>query len=278
MHRDGRPALTIASHAQTPVLTARPELLRLGPRDLRATLFLPAGHRPGDAPLPVLLDPYGGPAMQKVTAAPHWWDHTSQWFADQGFAVLAVDGRGTPGRGPRWEKTVFADIAGPALDDQADALHAAAALRPGLLDLGRVAVRGWSYGGYLAALAVLRRPDVFHAAVAGAPPVEHRLYDTHWKERFLGRPDEHPERYDAASLLPDAPGLRRPLLLIQGLDDDNVLPAHTLRLSAALLAAGRPHEVLPLVGAAHSPSDELVVEHLHHHQLDFLRRALGPGR
>ncbi|MER7708029.1 prolyl oligopeptidase family serine peptidase [Kitasatospora sp. NPDC097605] len=275
VHRAGLPAtLTLVSHAETPVLTARPDLLRLGPRELRGALFLPAGHRDGDGPLPVLLDPYGGPALQKVTAAPHWWDLTSQWFADQGFAVLAVDGRGTPGRGPRWEKTVHADIAGPALADQVEALHAAAALRPGLLDLDRVAIRGWSYGGFLAALAVLRRPDVFHAAVAGAAPTDHRLYDTHWKERFLGHPDEHPERYDAASLLPDAPGLRRPLLLIQGLADDNVLPAHALRLSAALLAAGRPHEFLPLVGAGHSPGDEAMAEHLLHHQLDFLRRAL----
>ncbi|MFB7476121.1 prolyl oligopeptidase family serine peptidase [Kitasatospora sp. NPDC056184] len=275
VHRDGgHPARTLASHAETPVLTARPEPLRLGPRELRATLFLPAGHRPGDGPLPVLVDPYGGPALQKVTAAPHWWDLTSQWFADQGFAVLAVDGRGTPGRGPRWEKSIFADIADPVLADQVEALHAAAALRPGLLDLDRVGIRGWSFGGFLAALAVLRRPDVFHAAVAGAAPTEHRLYDTHWKERFLGHPDEHPERYDAASLLPDAPGLRRPLLLIQGLADDNVLPVHALRLSAALLAAGRPHEFLPLVGAGHSPSDEAVAEHLLHHQLDFLRRSL----
>ncbi|WP_093865086.1 prolyl oligopeptidase family serine peptidase [Streptomyces sp. TLI_053] len=277
VHRPGRPAATLVSHAQTPVLTARPELLRLGPRELRAALFLPAGHRPGDGPLPVLLDPYGGPATAKVSAAPHWWDLTSQWFADQGFAVLVVDGRGTPGRGPRWEKSVFADIAAPVLADQVDALHATAALRPGLLDLDRVGIRGWSFGGFLAALAVLRRPDVFHAAVAGAAPTDHRLYDTHWKERFLGHPDEHPERYEAASLFPDAPGLRRPLLLIHGLADDNVLPAHSLRLSAALLAAGRPHEFLPLPGAGHAPADPGTAEHLLHHQLDFLRRSLGLG-
>ncbi|MGV9269873.1 prolyl oligopeptidase family serine peptidase [Kitasatospora sp. NPDC003701] len=277
VHRDGRPAVALRSHTRRPVLTARPELLRLGPRELRAALFLPAGHRPGDGPLPVLLDPYGGPAMQKVTAAGGWPDLVSQWFADQGFAVLVVDGRGTPGRGPRWEKAVFADVATPALDDQVDGLREAALARPGLLDLDRVAIRGWSYGGFLAALAVLRRPDVFHAAVAGAAPTDHRLYDTHWKERFLGHPDEHPERYDACSLIPDAAGLRRPLLLVHGLADDNVLPAHALRLSAALLAAGRPHELLPLSGTTHSPSDETVAENLLLHQLDFLRRGLAPG-
>ena len=117
-----------------------------------------------------------------------------------------------------------------------------------MLDLGRVAIRGWSFGGYLAALAVLRRPDVFHAAVAGAPVTEWRLYDTHYTERYLGDPTEQPDVYDANSLLPLAPGLTRPLLLIHGLADDNVVAAHTLQLSSALLAAGRPHEVLPLVG------------------------------
>ena len=87
------------------------------------------------------------------------------------------------------------------LDDQVDALHHAAA-EHGVLDLDRVAIRGWSFGGYLAALAVLRRPDVFHAAVAGAPVTEWRLYDTHYTERYLGDPDEQPEVYDASSLLP----------------------------------------------------------------------------
>ncbi|MFF2122934.1 prolyl oligopeptidase family serine peptidase [Kitasatospora sp. NPDC058184] len=273
--REGRPALPLTSYAEPPVVTAAPELLRLGPHALRAALFLPAGHRPGDGPLPVLLDPYGGPATQKATTGGLWWDQVSQWFADQGFAVLVVDGRGTPGRGPRWEKAVYGDKATLPLADQVEGLRAAARLRPGLLDLDRVGIRGWSYGGYLAALAVLRRPDVFHAASAGAAPTDWRFYDTHWQERFLGHPDEHPEHYDSGSLIAEAPKLSRPLLLIQGLADDNVYPAHTLRLSAALLAAGRPHEVLPLRATGHRPTDEAVVENLLHHELHFLRRSLG---
>ncbi|MGP3971631.1 prolyl oligopeptidase family serine peptidase [Streptomyces sp. 6N223] len=263
----------IASHAETPVLTPRMELLRLGPRALRAALFLPTSHDP-TRPLPVLMDPYGGPALRKVTAARAWWAYVSQWFAEQGFAVLAVDGRGTPGRGPAWERAIHLDVAGPVLEDQVTGLAEAAARFPGLLDLDRVAIRGWSFGGYLAALAVLRRPDVFHAGIAGAPVTDHRLYDTHWRERHLGHPDEHPEAYDRCSLTGDAAALRRPLLLIHGLADDNVLAAHSLRLSAALLAAGRPHEVLPLPRTTHLPTDERVAANVLHHQLDFLRRAL----
>ena len=118
---------------------------------------------------------------------------TSQWFADQGFAVVVIDGRGTPGRGAAWERGIHGDLAGPVLEDQVDGLLALAAEDP-RLDLSRVAIRGWSFGGYLAALAVLRRPDVFHAAIAGAPVTDWRLYDTFYTERYLGHPDTDAER------------------------------------------------------------------------------------
>ena len=142
------------------------------------------------------------------------------------------------------------------------------------LDPSRVAIRGWSFGGYLAALAVLRRPDVFHAAIAGAPVTEWRLYDTHYTERYLGDPNVSAAQYDASSLLPLAGDLTRPLLMIHGLADDNVVAAHTLQLSSALLAAGKRHEVLPLVGVTHMTPQEQVAENLLLHQLDFLRRSL----
>ena len=116
-------------------------------------------------------------------------------------------------------------------------------------------IRGWSFGGYLAALAVVRRPDVFHAAVSGAPVTDWRMYDTHATERYLGHPDTDGGHYDASSVLDDARELSRPLLLIHGLADDNVAVAHTLRLSSVLLAAGRPHSVLPLSGITHMPVD-----------------------
>ncbi len=143
------------------------------------------------------------------------------------------------------------------------------------LDLSRVGIRGWSFGGYLAALAVLRRPDVFHAAVAGAPVTDWALYDTHYTERYLGRPDTDPEAYARSSLMADAEKLERPLLLVHGLADDNVVVAHTLRLSSALLAAGRPHSVLPLSGVTHMTPQEVVAENLLLLQVRFLNDALG---
>jgi dipeptidyl-peptidase-4 len=219
----------------------------------------------------VLVDPYGGPHALRAVRS-HLAHLTSQWFANQGFAVVVSDNRGTPGRGTDWERAVHFDLATAVLDDQVDAVEQAAA-EYGCLDLERVAIRGWSFGGYLAALAVLLRPDRFHAAIAGAPVTEWRLYDTHYTERYLGHPDERADAYDGSSLLPLAGGLSRPLLLIHGLADDNVMAVHTLQLSSALLAAGRPHEVLPLVGVTHMTPQEVVAENLLLHQLDFLRRA-----
>ncbi|WP_124269904.1 prolyl oligopeptidase family serine peptidase [Streptomyces sp. ADI96-02] len=273
--RPDRPApVAITSYAQRPLLRLRVESAAVGPRELRTHLFLPSWHRPGDAPLPVLVDPYGGPAMQKVMAEQSSHAFVSQWFAEQGFAVLVTDGAGTPGRGPRWEKEVFGDLIGPPLADQVAALRATAERRPEL-DLGRVGIRGWSFSGTLAAAAVMRRPDVFHAAVAGAPLTDQRLYDACWKERFLGPPDRYPEHYEASSLLADAPQLSRPLLLVHGLADDNVFAAGTLRLSAALLAAGRPHEVLPLSGMTHAAPTDDTFARLQGHQLEFFQRHLG---
>ncbi|MEV5804445.1 S9 family peptidase [Streptomyces parvulus] len=273
--RDGKPAATVTSYAEDPGLSPRVTLTRGGARAVPCAVLMPTDYH-GDSLLPVLLDPYGGPHGQRVVAA-HNAHLTSQWFADQGFAVVVADGRGTPGHSPAWEKSIKDDVAAVVLQDQVDALRALAADFP--LDLDRVAIRGWSFGGYLAALAALRRPDVFHAAVVGAPVTDLRLYDTHYQERYLGDPGEQPEVYRRNSLIDDA-GLvdaaepHRPMMVIHGLADDNVVVAHSLRLSSALLAAGRPHEVLPLSGVTHMTPQESVAENLLRLQVDFLRRSL----
>lgn len=261
----------LTSHAERPLVRPNVRVRAHTSSTPTTAVLLPHDH--DGSPLPVLLDPYGGPHAQRVVRS-HNAFCASQWFADQGFAVVVADGRGTPGRGTDYERAVRHDLAMGVLDDQVNALHTAAEQHREL-DLGRVAIRGWSFGGYLSALAVLERPDVFHAAIAGAPVTEWRLYDTCYTERYLGDPNERPDVYDANSLIPLAPKLSRPLLLIHGLADDNVVAAHTLQLSQALLAAGRPHEVLPLVGVTHMTPQEIVAENLLLHQLDFLRRSLG---
>jgi dipeptidyl-peptidase-4 len=270
VHCDGT-TRELASYAMTPTLAPTVRMLSLGSRGLAAGLVLPREHQPGTS-LPVLVDPYGGPSAQRVLAARSAWLEP-QWLADQGFAVLVVDGRGTPGRDAAWEREIHLDFPGPVLQDQVDALHAAAELEPDL-DLSRVGIRGWSFGGWLAALAVLRRPEVFHVAIAGAPVTDFALYDTFYTERFLGMPQQHPEAYRGSSLLEDAPSLSRPLLLIHGLADDNVVVANTLQLSQRLTEAGRPHSVLPLTGVTHMTPQEAVAENLLLLQVEFLKRHL----
>ncbi|MEU1089474.1 prolyl oligopeptidase family serine peptidase [Streptomyces sp. NPDC005576] len=274
--RDGKQVAEVASHAQEPGLSPRLTLTEGGARRIPCAVLLPTDYQEPDGPLPVLMDPYGGPHGRRVVAA-HNAHLTSQWFADQGFAVVVADGRGAPGRSPAWEKAVLNNLV-LTLDDQIEALHALAGRFP--LDLSKVAIRGWSYGGYLAGLAVLRRPDVFHAAVVGAPVTDQRLYDTHYMERYLGDPAEQPEVYAHNSLVTDE-GLSepadtvRPMMIVHGLADDNVVVAHSLRLSSALLAAGRPHEVLPLSGVTHMTPQEEVAENLLLLQVEFLKRSLG---
>ncbi len=281
----------IESYAEAPNLPVpQPHLLSLGAREIRTAVLFPSWHEPGSGPLPVLLDPYGGPHAQRVLAGRGAF-LTSQWFAEQGFAVVIADGRGTPGRGPAWDRAVYRNLADPVLEDQVDALHAAAEQFSDL-DLSHVAIRGWSFGGYLSALAVLRRPDVFHAAIVGAPVTDQALYDTCYTERYLGLPQDEPEVYANCSPVKDVERLQhdkdngadqralqtmmvRPMMVIHGLADDNVVVAHTLRFSSALLAAGYPHTVLPLTGVTHMTPQEVVAENLLLLQIDFLQEALG---
>jgi dipeptidyl-peptidase-4 len=238
----------------------------------RASLMLPPGHR-GGAAVPVLLDPYGGPSRQRVAGVPDWRDLLSEWFAGQGFAVLVADGAGTPGGGPRDERRIYGDLYTEPINDQIRSLRAAADACPDL-DLGRVGIRGWSFGGSLALAAVLRRPDVFHVGVAGAAVTDQRLYFAESRERYLGDPAEHPEHYDAGDLAAEAARLTRPLLLMHGLADTNVLPEHTTRMVAALRVAGREHEVLYLPGVGHSAIGSPATEQILSAQLAFLRRHL----
>ena len=270
---DGR-THPLGSLGEQPVVDPQPIFVRLGTRELPAALVLPHGREP-DASLPVLLSPYGGPHVRTVVRhrgaflAP-------QYFADRlGAAVLVIDGRGMAGRSVSWEHAVHGDFS-ITLDDQIDGLAAAAERWP-FLDTSCTAIRGWSFGGWLAALAVLRRPDVFHAAIAGALVSDQRLYDTHYSERYLGDPRLDPETYgrNAPLTFVETGSPQRPLLLIHGFADDNVFVANTLKLSAALFARAYPHELVLLPNASHVGGIGDLVAARYLAELDFLRRALG---
>ena len=278
----------IENHAETPGFTPNVHFTRLGERGLYTAIVLPSAsseYAHADT-LPVLMKPYGGPGFQQVVESQSfYWD--AQWWADQGYIVVTADGRGTTGRGPKWDRAIYETMKSVTLEDQVDAVRAlpealatlaaqenkesseTTILQP---DLNRVAMIGWSYGGFLSALAVLEAPETFAAACAGAPPTDWTLYDTHYTERYLGL---DPAVYERNSIIADAPQLDRPLMLIHGFADDNVTIAHSLRLSQALMAAGRKHTFLPLTGITHMTNDETVAENLLILQRDFLAEALG---
>ena len=277
----------IDNHAAEPGFAPNVRFARLGEHRLYTAIIAPSADSPyakADR-LPVLLKPYGGPGFQQVVFnQAYYWD--AQWWADQGFLVVTADGRGTTGRGPRWDREIFENMKDVTLADQVEAVHALAqaveelnrgtaqdgdASRIPAPDLDKVCMIGWSYGGFLSALAVLDAPDVVKAACAGAPPTDWTLYDTHYTERYLGL---DPAAYERNSIIADAPKLARPLMLIHGFADDNVTIAHSLRLSQALMAAGRPHTFLPLTGITHMTNDPVVAENLLTLQRDFLRDAL----
>jgi dipeptidyl-peptidase-4 len=270
--RAGEPVHTFERRAVTPVLVATPTFLSLGTRELRTAMLTPGGREP-ERPLPVLLNPYGGPHWGRVERTQRAFLE-DQWFADQGFVVLVIDPRGTPNRGVAWEQAVYGSYVDVALEDQVDGLHAAAE-RYGFLDLTKVAIRGWSYGGYLTLAAMLRKPDVFHAGISGAPVTDLSFYDTHYMERYMGTPQGNPEAYERGNVVKDAANLRGELLLIHGIADDNVYVTHALRMSKALMEAGRRHAMIPLSGITHRPIDELAAENMLNIEVEFLRRSLA---
>lgn len=271
---NGVTAHVVDTLAERPAIEPTVHHVVTGPHAVNTAVLFPRDHVRGSRRLPVMLRPYGGPHGAQVLN-----DGTAfcedQWYADQGYVVIIADGRGTPGRGPAWDHAIFHDFVHPVLDDQVAAIQDVAALFPDDVDAQRVGITGWSFGGYLAALAVMERPDIFHAAVAGAPVTDWEMYDTAYTERYLGHPALVPDVYRANSVIARAAALERPLLLVHGLADDNVISAHSLALSGELLAHRRPHSVLPLSGVTHMTPQAVVTENLMLLTVDFFDKSLG---
>lgn len=271
--RDDKQLYELPSVAEAPPFYPKTEYATVGERQLRAVLIRPRDFDPKKK-YPVIVDVYAGPHVQVVHKGFGYF--LDQWYADHGYVVVALDGRGTPGRGRDWERAIRGNFAQVTLDDQVAGLRALGA-KFSELDLSRVGIVGWSFGGYMAALAVLKRPDVFHVGVAGAPVVDWRDYDTAYTERYLGLPSVNAKGYDDSSLLGYASKLARPLLVIHGTRDDNVYFFHSLKLCEALFRAGRPFELLPLPGLTHMVPDPAVKEALYGRIIDKLGSVLKPA-
>jgi len=252
---DGGKLGALPSVAERPSALTKVELTRTdAPRAMDAAIVRPRDFTKGKH-YPVILDVYAGPHHKQVLAQPDRY-MIDQWMADRGYIVVLLDGRGTPGHGREWERAIRGNLIDVALADQIAGLQTLAKQEPAM-DLKRVGVVGWSFGGYFSAMAVMRKPDIFRCGVAGAPVVTWENYDTYYTERYLGLPSENAEGYRASSVLTYAADLRQPLLLIHGLTDDNVYAQHSMQLSDALFNAGKTFNFLPLLGT-HMVSDPLL--------------------
>jgi dipeptidyl-peptidase-4 len=270
---DGTVIGDLPSIAEEPPFKPQAEIVQIGEgQGYYASIIRPRDFNAARR-YPVIVHVYGGPGHQQVTGAMNA-RLLVQGIADQGFVVVAIDNRGTPGRGRDWERAISKKFGSVPLEDQVDGLKALGA-KYHELDLDRVGVYGWSFGGYMSALSVLRRPDVYKAAVAGAPVVDWLDYDTHYTERYLGLPTSDAAAYKEGSLLTYADGLQRPLLLVHGTADDNVYFRHTLKLTDALFRAGKEFEVLPLSGLTHMVPDPVVTQRLYARIAGHFRKHLG---
>lgn len=263
----------IQSAAQIPDLQLNLERHLVGEHALNTTVQWPVDHVPGSRKLPVIMNPYGGPHSQRVVQSGRAFAET-QWLADQGFCVIVSDVRGASGRPHDEQRTFYRDLAAAPLGDQVSVIEWASATWPNDVDPARVGIMGWSFGGYLAALAVLQRPDRFAAAIAGAPVTDWRLYDTAYTERYLGDPRSDSQPYETSDLIPLAAELTKPLMIIHGMADDNVFAAHSLKLSGALTAAGRAHTFVPLANVTHMTPQVEVAANLLMLQRDFFKANL----
>ncbi len=260
------------SHPYAPYMAAhvRPEFGTLKAADgttLHYKLLKPQlaeGQR-----VPVFVQVYGGPgAGRQVTQA--WGSLVQQYLVQHGWAVFSVDGRGTPERGKAFEDAIYRAMSSVEVDDQ---LSGVAWLKAQpFVDPARIALYGWSYGGYMTLRTLERAPGVFAGGVSGAPVTKWELYDTHYTERYMGRPQDEAAAYARSSALANADRISDPLLLIHGMADDNVVFENSTALMAKLQAAGKPFETMVYPGQTHSVGGPGVSVHLWRTILAFLER------
>ncbi len=219
---------------------------------------------------PTVMHQYSGPDSQEVLDQFYiGWEYA---LAQAGYVVVCVDGRGTGGRGTEWRKCTYREL---GLRESSDQIAAAEALPKqfGYIDGDRIAIFGWSYGGYNTLMS-LCRGKVFRAGVAVAPVTDWRFYDTIYTERFMATPQVNNKGYEASSVLSIAHNLHGDLLVIHGTADDNVHLQNTMRLATELVKADIPFEMATYTDKDHSIYGGNNRQHLYSRIIEFLDRKL----
>ncbi|MDT9597578.1 S9 family peptidase [Sphingosinicella rhizophila] len=238
--------------------------------DLYYRLFSPP-REPGRR-YPVFVDVYGGPHGQKVTRS--WSKDLArhQYLVDRGWIVMTLDGRGTNRRGVQFESQIYRAMGGVEVEDQLSGVEWLK--RQEFVDPARLAVMGWSYGGYMVLKLLEAAPGVFAAGAAVAPVTKWEYYDTAYTERYLGNPATDPAPYRRSNALDDAGKIEDPLLVMHGMADDNVVFENTTALIAKLQTEKKPFEMMVYPGAAHAIAGEGPQTHVWRTIENFLERTV----
>jgi dipeptidyl-peptidase-4 len=219
---------------------------------------------------PAIIDVYGGPGVQRVLD--NWTGNSfTQILTRAGYVVFQLDNRGSGFRGTEFQAPIHSKLGEVEVADQV--LGARWLAAQDFVDPTRIGVWGWSYGGYLTLMLMFKAPDVFSVGVAGAPVTDWRLYDTHYTERYLERPEMNAAGYTASSVLPYAKELRGKLLVMHGMADDNVLFLHSTKLFRILQDLGKPFDVMVYPGAKHG----LTRQHDGRHAYATIKRFFDDG-
>jgi dipeptidyl-peptidase-4 len=223
---------------------------------------------------PVLIDVYGGPGVQRVSNA--WGNLFHQYLVQHGYIVFALDNRGSGVRGTRFETALGNRLGDLEVKDQVKGVEFLRSLP--FVDPKRIGIYGWSYGGYMTLMCLMQAPETFAAGVAGAPVTDWTLYDTHYTERYLSTPQANAEGYRSSNVLEHAQGLKRPLLLVHGMADDNVLFAHTTALMKKLQDLQKPFDLMAYPGGKHGLIRQSVAGlHANANLVRFFDREIGAG-
>ena len=221
---------------------------------------------------PVIVEVYGGPGVQTVNR--EWGPLTDVFYNSQGYIVFRLDNRGSANRGKRFEDVIHRNMGEAEVRDQLQGVNWLR-MQP-FVDPERIAIQGWSYGGYMTLKTILAAPDgTFAAAIAGAPVADWSLYDTFYTERYMGTPQNNPDGYLKSSVFPELGRLSTPLLLIHGMADDNVTFDNTTRVMAELQKRGKVFDVMTYPGQRHGIRGEAHQVHLIRTRMAFLKRHLN---
>lgn len=239
-------------------------------QDLHYILQKPVGFDPSRK-YPAIVQVYGGPGVQQVTRA--WRGTNEKLLLEAGYVLFQLDNRGSANRSMKFKGAIAGRLGSVEVDDQLVGLNHLRTLP--FVQADKVGVMGWSYGGYMT-LRLLTDPRThFQAGASGAPPTDWREYDTHYTERFMGKPQDHEAAYDASAVVPRLNQLSGRLLLLQGMADDNVQFSNSIAVMAGLQAQATPFDLMLYPGQRHGIAGEPRMLQLWRTYLQFFARELG---